>query len=142
MKEVLEEKIRRGERTGTIPYGFVLDEDDPDGKRMISHPGEQQIIEQAKEFRDNGWSYHRIAGELSQQGIPTKTGNVKWIHTAVRRILTRPPRLASGCAEQFVKKTAFAADGIKHAYSLNSRLLLSGQLAGYARWVVYKLSTI
>ncbi len=39
---------------------------------------------------NNGWSYHRIAEELTQRGIPTKTGNVKWIHTAVRRILTRP----------------------------------------------------
>ena len=87
--EVLQEKIRRGERAGTIPYGFVLDPADPTGKMLTRHPGEQDVISVAKGLRDDGWSYHRIAEELSRRGIPTKTGNDKWIHTSVRRILTR-----------------------------------------------------
>ncbi len=88
--EVLQEKIRRGERTGTIPYGFVLDPADPTGKMLTPHPGEQEIIGVAKGLRGDGWSYHRIAEELTRRGIPTKKGNDNWIHTSVRRILTRP----------------------------------------------------
>ena len=42
--EVLQEKIRRGERAGTIPYGFVPDSADPTGKKLAPHPGEQEII--------------------------------------------------------------------------------------------------
>ena len=90
VKEVLEEKIRRGERTGTIPYGFEIDPCDPTGKLLVPHPGERENIGIAKQFRADGWSYHRIAEELTRRGIPTKTGNEKWIHTAVRRILMRP----------------------------------------------------
>lgn len=90
VREVLQEKIRRGERAGTIPYGFVLDPADPTGKQLAPHPGEQQVIDVAKGLRDDGWSYHRIAEELSRRGHPTKMGNDKWIHTSVRRILTRP----------------------------------------------------
>jgi len=88
--EVLQEKIRRGERAGSIPYGFVLDPSDPTGKMLMRHPGEQEIIGVAKGLRGDGWSYHRIAEELTSRGVQTKKGNDKWIHTSVRRILTRP----------------------------------------------------
>jgi DNA invertase Pin-like site-specific DNA recombinase len=88
--EVLQEKIMRGERTGTVPYGFVLDPADPTGKQLTRHPGEQEIIGVAKELRHDGMSYLKIAEELTRRGIPTKKGNDKWIHTSVRRILTRP----------------------------------------------------
>lgn len=90
MYEVLQEKIRRGERTGTIPYGFILDPADPTGKILTPHRGEQEIIVVARGLRGDGWSYHRIAEELTLRGVPTKKGNDKWIHTSVRRILTRP----------------------------------------------------
>ena len=90
--EVLQEKIRRGERTGTIPYGFVVDPADPTGKQLTPHPGEQEIIGVAKGLRDDGWSYHQIAEELTSRRIPTKKGNDRWIHTSVRRILTRPAK--------------------------------------------------
>ena len=100
--EVLQEKIRRGERAGTMPYGFVLDPADPTGKMLTAHPGEQEIIGVAKGLRDGGWSYHRIAEELTRRGIPTKKGHDKWIHTSVRRILTHlgepcEPPLISPC---------------------------------------------
>ncbi len=88
--EVLQEKIRRGERAGTIPYGFVLDPADPSGKMLKPYPGEREVIKTAQGLRDDGTSYHRIAEELTRRGIPTKKGNDKWIHTSVRRILTRP----------------------------------------------------
>jgi len=90
VKEVLQEKIRRGERTGTIPYGYTVDPCDPTGKLLVPHPGERESIDIAKELRANHWSYHKIAEELTRRGIPTKTGKEKWIHTSVRRILTRP----------------------------------------------------
>ena len=84
VKEVLQEKIRRGERTGTIPYGYEVDPCDPSGKLLVPHPGERENIELAKELRSNHWSYHKIAEELTRRGIPTKTGNDRWIHTSVR----------------------------------------------------------
>jgi DNA invertase Pin-like site-specific DNA recombinase len=88
--EVLQEKIRRGERAGTRPYGFLLDPADPAGKMLTPHPGELEIIGVARELRNDGLSYHRIADELTRRGIPTKTSNEKWIQTSVRRTLTRP----------------------------------------------------
>ena len=75
---------------GGGPGAAVLDPADPTGKKLTSHPGEHEIIKMARGFRDDGWSYQRIATELTQRGIPTKTGNDKWVHTTVRRILTRP----------------------------------------------------
>ncbi len=90
VREVLQEKINRGERAGTVPYGFQVDPADPTGKKLSPHPGEREVIKVAKELRNDGRSYHGIAEELTQRGIPTKKGNDKWIHTSVRRILTRP----------------------------------------------------
>jgi site-specific DNA recombinase len=94
--EVLQEKIRRGERAGAVPYGFELDPADPSGKKLLSNPDEQAVIELQKTLRAQGWSYKRIADELSGKGIPTKSGNSKWIHTAVRRILNRPAGYREG----------------------------------------------
>ena len=90
VQEVLQEKIRRGERAGTIPYGFELDPADPTGKKLLPQPDEQAVIELQRSLRADGWSYKRIADELSRKGIPTKSGKSTWIHTAVRRILKRP----------------------------------------------------
>ena len=99
---VLQEKSRRGERTGTIPYGFALDPADPTGKQLTRHPGEQEIIDVAKGLRGDGWSYYRIAEELTRRGVPTKNGNDKWIHTSVRRILTRPPEWSFRKIDRFL----------------------------------------
>jgi site-specific DNA recombinase len=94
--EVLQEKIRRGERAGAVPYGFELDPADPTGKKLLPQPDEQAVIELQKTLRARGWSYKRIADELSRKGIPTKSGKSKWIHTAVRRILKRPEGYREG----------------------------------------------
>ena len=99
VKEVLQEKIRRGERTGTIPYGYQVDPCDPTGKLLVPHPGECENIELAKELRANHWSYHKIAEELTRRGIPTKTGNeqvdshVRAPDTDASRRLAREPIL-------------------------------------------------
>lgn len=99
--EVLQEKIRRGERAGTIPYGSILDPNDPSGKKLIHHPGEQKTLALAKTFRGQGLSYQRIADELTRRGIPTKLGNKKWLHTSVRSILRRADRRDNGDDRQF-----------------------------------------
>ena len=50
---------------------------------------ERENIDLARELRANHWSYHKIAEKLTRRGIPTKTGNERWIHTSVRRMLPR-----------------------------------------------------
>ncbi len=90
VQEVLQEKIRRGERAGAIPYGFELDPADPTGKRLLPQPDEQSVIKLQKTLRAEGLSYKRIADELTRRRIRTKSGKSTWIHTAVRRILKRP----------------------------------------------------
>jgi len=37
----------------------------------------------------NGWSYRRIARDLGRKGIGTKSGNGRWHHGTVARIVQR-----------------------------------------------------
>lgn len=53
-----------------VPYGFTrkskLD------KRLYPNLKETAVLLQIKEWRQQGWSYHRIAATLNAQGVPTK----------------------------------------------------------------------
>jgi len=85
-REALQHKIRCGERCGKIRYGFDLCED---GKFLHENVEEQQVIGTIRDLRAAGRSLQQIADELTARNIPTKEGNIKWLHTAVNRILRR-----------------------------------------------------
>lgn len=85
-RDALRHKIRKGQRVGKVLYGYDLAND---GKTLVANESEQQTISLITELRSAGRSLEQIAAELTQRGIPTKSGLSKWIHTAVRRILNR-----------------------------------------------------
>ena len=81
-------KKANGQRVGTIPYGSDLADD---GVTLIPNEAEQTVVADIRAMRDSGATLKRIADELTERQIPTKTGkSTQWTHQAVARILMRP----------------------------------------------------
>jgi hypothetical protein len=76
---VLRERIRatfaakraRGERIGTVPYGFRLA---ADGIHLELHDGEQDIIHTVKQLSSEGFSQRAIVAQLEARGVRGRTG--------------------------------------------------------------------
>lgn len=93
-KAALGAKSRRGERVGTVPYGFALVDD---GRRsmadlplgLVADPAELETLGTIRGLRDAGMGPRGIARELTRRAIPTKGGAVAWSHTTIIRILAR-----------------------------------------------------
>lgn len=80
-------KRANGQRVGSLSYGFDLADD---GVALVENALEQAIIEDIRAMRRRGLTLVRIAAELTERGVPTKTGkSVAWSHQAVARILAR-----------------------------------------------------
>jgi len=77
-------KKSKGERVGTIPFGFRLLDD---GRTLVRDEKEQGIIELLELFRGSGHSYGKIAEILNRKSVPTKKTGAKWAGTTVRNIL-------------------------------------------------------
>lgn len=82
----LAHKKSKGQLVGAVPFGFDLEDD---GVSLTPNQHEQEIIETIQALRARGLSLRAIASELTNQGIPTKTGGHEWTHTAVARIVKR-----------------------------------------------------
>ena len=91
-RDALRHKIRKGQRVGRVLYGYDLADD---GKTLVANEAEQQTISLITELRASGRSLQQIAAELSERGIPTKSGLPNWVHTSVRRILDRQEQTAA-----------------------------------------------
>lgn len=85
-KSALQAKIERGERCGTLKYGYDLA---ADGVKLVANAYEQNVIRFMQRLKGEGKSFRKIARTLSQRGIKTKSGNEKWTHQAVNTILAR-----------------------------------------------------
>jgi site-specific DNA recombinase len=83
-QEVLDYKAERGERIGTIPYGFRTW---IDGKKLEEEPQEQRVIAFMRELRGKGESYSGIARRLNDEGVPGR--GARWHTSTIVRILTR-----------------------------------------------------
>jgi site-specific DNA recombinase len=81
----LAHKKSKGERVGTIPYGFDVS---GDGVALVRNESEQAVIAQILELRQAGESYRAIAIELQARGLLTKTGKTKWDHKTVKNVVT------------------------------------------------------
>lgn len=64
-KAALAAKRAKGERSGTIPYGFRVD---VDGVRLVPHEGEQATIARARALRAEGLSLRQVTVRLEDEG--------------------------------------------------------------------------
>ena len=85
-KNALRHKKANSERVGTVPFGYDLA---ADGITLSPNTDEIEAIAIINQLRESGLSYRKIADELEARGIPTKKGNAKWTHTAIKSIATR-----------------------------------------------------
>lgn len=69
-KAALAAKKARGERTGTVRYGYTADE----SGRLVENPAEQAVIAQVHALRAAGLSQRGIVAELARVGIVGRTG--------------------------------------------------------------------
>jgi site-specific DNA recombinase len=81
-KAALATKKARGERVGSIPYGYRLDSD---GKRLIVDEHEQEIVKLVKLLRGEGATLMSIGQELSERGY-TPRGRGRWHPDTISRI--------------------------------------------------------
>jgi site-specific DNA recombinase len=82
-KAALQFKKAKGERIGTIPFGYSLA---ADGVSLIENAEEQEVIDVAKELKVSGLSLRAIAAELSERGYKSRK-NTAYSHEQVRRML-------------------------------------------------------
>lgn len=81
-KAALQAKKARGERTGSIPYGYHCE----DGTNLIPDPDEQDIIQQVLHLQAEGLSLRAIAARLTALGRTSRgTG---WHPQTIKNILS------------------------------------------------------
>jgi len=84
-KQALKAKQQRGERTGSIPYGYNLA---PDGKTLLKNRKEQKVIKKMQRLRALNLGYYSIANTLNADGLTTKQGKL-WNQSNVSKVLKR-----------------------------------------------------
>lgn len=77
-------KKSKGERVGTVPFGFRLLDD---GRSLVQDEREQAVIELMELLRESGFSYGAVAELLNRKSVPTKKHGARWQGTTVRNIL-------------------------------------------------------
>lgn len=87
-RAALAKKRARGERTGTVPYGFVSD---ASGK-LTPDAAEQATIDLVIGLRRGGSTYKAIADRLRSEGIATRRGRPMNIGT-IHALAQLPPSL-------------------------------------------------
>jgi DNA invertase Pin-like site-specific DNA recombinase len=93
----LDHKRARGERIGTIPYGWRLD---ADGKTLILKPDEQRALDLILFWESQGKSKRWMACELDRLCFVPKAGGSHWSPSSIYRIVARikaHPPTAGGC---------------------------------------------
>jgi DNA invertase Pin-like site-specific DNA recombinase len=65
------EKRARGERIGTVPYGYRLA---ADGVHLELHEAEQDVIDTVRRLSSDGLSQRAVVAELAVRGITGRTG--------------------------------------------------------------------
>jgi DNA invertase Pin-like site-specific DNA recombinase len=82
-KTALAFKKSKGQRVGTLPFGFDLAED---GETLLRNPKEQKAISLILKLSKEGFSLRKIKGNLERQGIDTKQGKT-WSPKVIRSII-------------------------------------------------------
>jgi site-specific DNA recombinase len=79
-------KKSKGERVGTVPFGYTLS---ADGVTLKENADQLRAIELIHSLKESGYSLRAIAEALEAAGIATQNGQAKWQHTTVSSILKR-----------------------------------------------------
>ena len=87
--EALRELRRQGRPWNHAPFGWDVVEG-----RLVANKSEQEILERARELREAGWGYDRIAKAFAAEGRPTKRGG-KWAAMTVRSVLRSSESVAA-----------------------------------------------
>jgi site-specific DNA recombinase len=82
-RSALAVKKGRGERVGTVPYGFALA---ADGSSLVRHEGEQAVMASVLDARARGLSLRDIVAELAAAGLVSRSGKA-FGKTQVERML-------------------------------------------------------
>lgn len=82
-KAALAVKKARGERVGSVPYGYRLA---ADGRTLVEVPEELEVVRLARELRSGGMSFRAVAAELEARGHLSRTGR-RFAPTQVSRIV-------------------------------------------------------
>jgi DNA invertase Pin-like site-specific DNA recombinase len=85
-KSAMQHKKSKGERVGTIPFGYNLASD---GINLEPNAAQLEAVELIHKLRQSGLSYQAIADEMTKREIPTAKGNARWTHQAINRICKR-----------------------------------------------------
>lgn len=94
-QDAIDHKRARGERIGTIPYGWRID---PDGKSLAVDADEQAVIDELHAARQRGRSFQTLANDLNAAGVPTKSGRT-WRASTLAKILRRDSRAPDHAAQ-------------------------------------------
>lgn len=84
VKSALAAKKKRGERVGSIPYGYALSSD---GKHLEPVDFEQEVISFASSLKDKGLTATMIAHELTYTGVMSRNGK-PFHHEQVKRMVS------------------------------------------------------
>jgi DNA invertase Pin-like site-specific DNA recombinase len=69
-KAALAAKRARGERVGSVPFGYVA----IDGGRLVPNEGEQAVITAVRKLRRSGASLRRIVTECAERQLTSRAG--------------------------------------------------------------------
>lgn len=84
-RAALRAKRARGERVGSVPYGFRLG---GDGATLEECPDEQEILRRVLSLRGDGKSYGEIGRRLDAEGRATRTGK-PWHPQQVKNLVMK-----------------------------------------------------
>lgn len=82
-REAMRHKREKGERVGTVPFGFQLA---ADGRTIQPREDEQRIVATMQALRANGLTLRAIAAAMNRQGQTTRRGSA-WRHQYIARVL-------------------------------------------------------
>jgi DNA invertase Pin-like site-specific DNA recombinase len=83
-KVALQAKRARGERVGTVPFGFAVSADG----QVVPDSAEQAVIRRVRDLRAAGLSVRRVVAESCKEGLMSRAGRPLSV-TQVYRMLTR-----------------------------------------------------
>jgi len=70
-RDAMRHKRAKGERVGTVPFGFRLS---ADGVTLEPEPAEQAVLDLIRELRAGGMTVRAVAAELNNRGYATRRG--------------------------------------------------------------------